>query len=76
VLFCYSFDDPFDERSYCIPDTACGSPLNTGQRLRWEQDSATAAAELRAKYTTRRALQSGTIAPKTEPVEPPNTEVE
>ncbi|TAK53884.1 MAG: hypothetical protein EPO25_09070 [Gammaproteobacteria bacterium] len=22
--YCYHFDDPFEERSYCIPDTVCG----------------------------------------------------
>lgn len=73
---CYNFDDPFDERSYCIPDTACGSPPSADQRLRWEQDSAIKAAEMRAKYATRRALQSGATTTKEEPVEPPATETQ
>lgn len=58
---CYSFDDPFDERSYCIPESACGSPLSAGQRLRWEEDSANTAAQMRARYEA--AVSAGSRRP-------------
>lgn len=65
---CYSFDDPFDERSYCIPDNVCGSNLTSDALRQWEQDSAATAAELRAKYEARRARQSGKVTSEAEPV--------
>jgi hypothetical protein len=67
---CYSFDDPFDERSYCIPDTVCGGPRDAGELQRWELDSEATAAKLRAKYEAKRALHSGKIAPIAEPADP------
>jgi len=50
---CYSFDDPFEERSYCVPDDICG-PLTGEQRQRWERNSAMAAARIRARFDAKR----------------------
>ena len=51
-LLCYSFDDPFEERSYCIPESVCG-PLSDREQLRWERGSAEAAQGMREKYKAR-----------------------
>lgn len=67
---CYSFDDPFDERSYCIPDSVCGGALTASQLHQWEQDSAAKAAALRAKYDVKRAMQSSKVTPAAESVNP------
>jgi hypothetical protein len=66
---CYSFDDAFEERSYCIPDNVCGSPLSAGQLQLWEETSAATAADLREKYAAKRAIREGKSVP-TEPTEP------
>ena len=52
---CYHFDDPFELRSYCIPDDVCGQLAGDDQRRRWERDSMQAAAAMRASYAERRA---------------------
>lgn len=65
---CYTFDDPFDERSYCVPDNVCGA-LPTTALMQWEQDSAAVAAASRAAMATRQAQRSGAISTKAEPVD-------
>jgi len=68
---CYYFDDPFEERSFCIPDDVCGAPPKRDDRLRWEKDSSARAAALRAEYDARRAGRSGAVtAPVAEPPQP------
>lgn len=67
---CYAFDDPFEDRSYCLPDNVCGQTLSDADRQRWEQDSFTAAAAMRARYDRKRAQHSGAV---TAPGEPPHS---
>lgn len=59
---CYSFDDPFEERSYCIPDNVCGEILSSEARLQWEQDSADRAAASRAAMAAKRQHRSGAVS--------------
>lgn len=65
--FCYHFDDPFNEVSYCLPDNVCGtSPDAAGVEL-WERRSLERAAAMRARYKRNRpakesALESGSTA--------------
>lgn len=68
---CYHFDDPFELRSYCIPDTVCGARPDADARARWEQGSMAAAAVMRAHYEAKRRHHDGTT---TAPVEPPTPE--
>lgn len=67
-LACYSFDDPIEERSYCLPETVCGSALSADARLSWEQHSADAAAAKRAAWSAKFPPRSGAV---TAPAEPP-----
>lgn len=60
---CYTFDDPFDERSYCVPDTVCGAPPPAQARRRWELESASRAAASREAMAAKRARRTG--VPKT-----------
>jgi len=66
---CYSFDDPFEERSYCIPDNLCGGAPTSAQLRHWERDSAARAAAIRAKYEAKSTRQGGKVAPTAEPVD-------
>lgn len=63
---CYSFDDPFEERSYCIPDNVCGKTLPSESRLQWERVSADRAAASRAAMAAKRLHHGGAV---TAPVE-------
>ena len=65
---CYAFDDPFEERSYCLPENVCGAPLSADARLRWEQDSADAAAAKRAEWAAKFPQRSGTVTAPAEPL--------
>lgn len=67
---CYHFDDPFEDRSYCIPDDVCGESVAADVRRRWETDSAERAAATRAHYEAKRARRSGAVSAPAEPVEP------
>jgi len=63
---CYSFEDPFEEEFYCIPDDICGVPPATAeQRLAWEHESRARSDALRAKFEKRTQRQTG------EPTAPP-----
>ncbi len=53
---CYTFDDPFEERSYCVPDNVCGV-LTPVDRAQWELDAAAKAAASRARMASRRPQQ-------------------
>lgn len=69
---CYHFDDPFELRSYCIPDTVCGPAPDAATRARWEQDAMAVAAAMRAEYEARQQRRSGTPTATAEPApEPP-----
>lgn len=57
---CYHFDDPFETRSYCIPDNVCGMQPDDDVRSRWELDSKTAAAAMRARYESKRQPRTAT----------------
>ena len=69
-LACYTFDDPFEDRSYCLPDTVCGAPMSADARLRWEQDSADAAAAKRAAWAAKFPKRQGTVTAPAEPLMP------
>jgi hypothetical protein len=58
---CYSFDDPFEEVSYCIPDNVCGAATSIDLLRRWEQDSADKAAASRAAMAAKRQHRSGAV---------------
>lgn len=73
---CYSFDDPFEKQSYCVPDTVCGAPMTPAARARWEQDSSDAAAATRAAWAAKFPKRNGGITAPAEPVEPPNPQPE
>ncbi len=60
-LACYSFDDPFEERSYCVPDKLCGDDLSPAQLLQWEHDSAATALALREKYAAKQAKRTNQV---------------
>ncbi len=60
--FCYHFDDPFDERSYCIPDDVCGAPPSAELRLRWETDSLERAAATRSHMRAKHGARTGTTS--------------
>ncbi len=65
---CYHFDDPFEDRSYCVPDTVCGGLTDRITRRRWEEDSAARALRLRQEMESRQSHRSGgvTAPPATE----------
>jgi len=48
--FCYHFDDPFNEVSYCLPDNVCGTPPDAAGIKLWERRSVERAAATRARY--------------------------
>ena len=50
---CYHFDDPFEARSYCIPDTVCGRAPGLEQRRHWERASRDKAARSRADWNRK-----------------------
>jgi hypothetical protein len=68
---CYHFDDPFEKRSYCIPDDVCGDLPNADSRRRWETDSAERAAATRAHSEAKRTLRSGAVTSPAEPLTQP-----
>lgn len=57
---CYHFDDPFETRSYCIPDNVCGMQPDDDVRSRWELDSKAAAAAMRSRYESKRQPRAAT----------------
>ncbi|XOV90246.1 MAG: hypothetical protein ACFHX7_10265 [Pseudomonadota bacterium] len=65
---CYTFDDPFEKRSYCVPDQVCG-PLDPAERRQWEQDAAALAAASRERMAAKRSQQKSVT---TEVVRPPD----
>ncbi len=76
-LVCYSFDDPFEEQSYCVPETLCGDDLSPVELLNWEQDSASRAAALREKYaakSAKRTSQTTQVAPDAEELTAPEAQ--
>lgn len=60
---CYHFDDPFNEVSYCIPDTVCGAAPSPANRALWERSARDRAADTRARFR-----KPTTDAPRTEPI--------
>lgn len=68
---CYHFDDPFEERSYCIPRSVCGDLPNADSGSRWEMESAERAAATRAHFEAKRALRSGAVTSPAEPLKQP-----
>lgn len=58
---CYSFDDSFEERSYCLPDNVCGATTSIDLLQRWERDSAAQAAASRAAMAAKRQHRSGAV---------------
>lgn len=73
---CYHDDDPFDDRSFCVPDDVCG-PLDAGGARAWELERVAAQADVRAERTAREARRArwraeNPDAPKTaSPAAPP-----
>lgn len=67
---CYHFDDPFEERSYCIPEDICGDAPVADVKRRWETESAERAAATRAHYEAKKALRSGAVTAPAEPLQP------
>lgn len=68
---CYHFDDPFETRSYCVPDSVCGAPLTGAAGAEWEALAYERAAASRAQSDERRrrreqALRDGQPATATE----------
>jgi len=46
---CYHFEDPFDVRSYCVPNNVCGAPPEPAAQLQWERTAEARAAAMREK---------------------------
>ena len=66
---CYSFEDPFEEEFFCIPDDICGASLATAnERLAWERASRERSEALRAKFQRRMDRRTG--KPTSPPAEP------
>ena len=72
---CYHFDDPFEERSYCVPATVCGAELTGGAARAWELEAQALAAASREKSAERKrrreqAIRAGqpAVAPQAEPL--------
>ncbi len=66
---CYSDNDPFEDRSYCVAATTCGD-LQPAQRKQWEldslakqQDAQKQRAEKQARKNTLKPKQRGTTEP-------------
>lgn len=64
---CYSFNDPFDEVSYCVPGNLCGDTLSAREIRAWEEESAAKAEETRAYYDKKKRFRNKLI---TKPAEP------
>lgn len=56
---CYHFDDPFEERSYCVPDNICGALPDANARRLWETESRDAAAAMRSRYEKKGGRSTG-----------------
>ena len=56
---CYHFDDPFEERSYCVPNSVCGGLTSHTTRRQWEEDSAAKASQVRREMEFKRSRRSG-----------------
>jgi len=69
---CYSYDDPFEEQSYCIPASLCGS-LSGDELENWETDASMRAAQKRSDWARKRPVIG---APTAEPklLQPSHTE--
>ncbi|MEZ5573912.1 MAG: hypothetical protein R3E64_18140 [Halioglobus sp.] len=52
---CYNYDDPFDEKNYCIPDDLCG-PMSSENRSAWEREALLRAQSTRAKWARKRPM--------------------
>ena len=59
---CYTFNDPFEERSYCLPDNACGQ-VSAESVVLWERTSQDRAAATRAKYQQKKSRRTTSPAP-------------
>lgn len=68
---CYHFDDPFETRGYCVPDTICGAAPDAAARARWEQEAMAVAAAMRADYAAKQQRRSGQPTKTTEPASDP-----
>ncbi len=72
---CYSFEDPFDQDFYCIPDDICGAPPETAaEGLLWEREARRRSDALRSRFKKLRArspseptLPAVTLEPKPAP---------
>jgi hypothetical protein len=67
---CYAFDDPFEDRRYCIPDNVCGVLPDAAARAHWEQAAAQKAAATRAKWEAKRQPRGAVTKPMAEPAKP------
>lgn len=70
---CYRFNDPFENRTFCIPRTVCpDAPADEDGRRRWEELSIERAEKTRAEYERRKGApqRDPDPAPQTTPVKP------
>jgi len=65
---CYHVADPFEEQSYCVPETICGA-YPTDALAKWSAQSVETAAALRDEYAERKARRLANPKP-TSPAEP------
>lgn len=49
---CYSVNDPFEQVSFCIPESVCG-PMNPQEKTAWEVFSQQLAAQSRRQHELR-----------------------
>jgi hypothetical protein len=61
---CYSFDDPFEEISYCVPLQACAVPPATADAVRaWELAAQQRAREQRERFGKLKRATEPAAAP-------------
>ncbi len=70
---CYRFNDPFENRTFCIPEGVCpDAPADDADRRRWEELSIERAEKTRAEYERRKGAPGADAdeAPTTAPATP------
>ncbi len=65
---CYSFEDPMEEVSYCVPANVCPSATDAAARAQWEQESAARADAALERFRAIQAYQQGR---RRQPLPPP-----
>ncbi len=68
---CYHFDDPIEDRSYCLPSDVCGS-LESSALEQWERDAEATAAASRAAW--KKKFNRNSRTPTAEPPTPQETQ--